>query len=155
MAELNITTDGTITGTKLVVDGKEVTKDEKVVSISMYSVAPYKSKYSGDAIQGYTSCSYEVANDNGTIERKSWGSSDTEFSAGIGTKVDSTDKVIRFIGHESDKEISDLVDKIIAHCETNKIKSADKEILLSRSVESLKDKAEDLGIVLTVEITNE
>ena len=146
MSDISIQTDGTITGTKLIVDGKDVTKKEKVISISMYASAPYKSKYSGEAIQGYASCSYEVANDNGTIERKSYGTTETAFSAGIGAKVASSDAIVRFIGHEADKELTDLVDRIVGHCETAKVQCPTREVLLSRSLGSLKDKALDLGI---------
>lgn len=146
MSDISIQTDGTITGTKLIVDGKDVTKKEKVISISMYASAPYKSKYSGEAIQGYASCSYEVANDNGTIERKSYGTTETAFSAGIGTKVSNSDAIIRFVGQETDKELSDLVDRIISHCEGAKVQCPAREVLLSRSMDSLKDKALDLGI---------
>ncbi len=148
MADIQVQTDGTITGTKLIVDGNEVTKKEKVISISMYASAPYKSKYSGEVIQGYASCSYEVANDNGTIERKSYGTTETAFSAGIGTKVSSNDSIVRFIGHKTDKELTDLVDRIVSHCEKASVKCPDREVLLSRSIESLKDKATDLGISL-------
>jgi hypothetical protein len=44
--------------------------------------------------------------------------------------------------------VSDLVDKIVNHCETAKVQCPTKETLLSRSIQSLKDKAEDLGIKL-------
>jgi len=154
MADINIVTDGTITGTKLKIDGEDVTKKEKVISISLYACAPYKSKYGGDTIQGYTSCSYEIANDNGTVERKSYGTNDTAFSAGIGTKISNSDAVVRFIGHETDKELTDLVDKIVNHCETTKISYPSREILLSRSIVSLRDKATDLGILLE-EVNND
>jgi len=146
MADITINSDGTITGTKLIVDGKDVTKKEKVISISMYASAPYKSKYSGELQQGYASCSYEVANDNGTIERKSYGTTETAYSTGIGAKVQTSDADVRFIGHEADKELCDLVDRIINHCETAKIKCPTREVLLSRSIGSLKDKAFDIGL---------
>ena len=55
LAEITITTDATIAGTKLMVDGKDITKKEKVVSISLYTSAPFKSSYSGETIKGYSS----------------------------------------------------------------------------------------------------
>lgn len=146
MADISITTDGTIKGTKLSVDGKDVTKKEKVVSISMYASAPYKSRYSGETIQGYAQVSYETMADGGKVERKSYGTSDTQFMVGIGQKIKSNDSVIRFVGAETDAEVSDLVDRIVSHCEEAKIPCPTKDALLSRTVESLKDKAEDLGI---------
>lgn len=150
MANIVITTDGTITGTVLSVDGKDVTKDEKVVSLEFYSRAPYKSKYSGDTINGMAAVSFEVVSDDGKIERKMYGTTDTAFSSGIGQTIKSSDSVIRYIGSAVDNEISDLVDKIVNHCKDTNIKCPDKEILLSRSYESLKDKAEDLGIKVDI-----
>lgn len=146
MANLNIETDGTITGTKLSVDGKEVTKKEKVVSISMYASAPFKSKFSGEVIPGQAVVSYEIVGEDSKIERKTYGTTETAFSAGIGQKIQSEDSVIRFIGVEIDKEVSDLVDRIINHCKEANIQCPTREILLSRSVASLKDKVEDLGL---------
>jgi len=148
MADITVKTNGTITGTSLMVDGKDVTKKEKVVSISLYASAPYKSKYSGEVMQGYASCGYEVVGEDGKIERKSYGTTETAFSAGIGQKIKSEDSVIRFIGYDVDKEVSDLVDRIVNHCETAKVQCPTREVLLSRSVQSLKDKASDLGVKL-------
>lgn len=148
MSDIQITTDGTIQGTVLSVDGKNKTKAEKIVSISMWASAPYKSKFSGDNIPGQVSCSYEVADDKGVIERKSIGSADTSFLHGIGTKMENDDAVVRHIGQLADKEVVDLVDKIVAECEKTKTKCPAKDLLLSRSIESLKDKATDLGIKL-------
>lgn len=146
MAQIDISTDGTINGTKLSVDGKEVTKKEKVISIRMYADAPYRSSYSGESIAGYASVAYDVAGDDGKIERKEYGTTDVNWSNGIGQKVKSSDAVVRFIGQENDKEITDLVDKIIVHCDESKIPCPTRDTLLSRSMASLKDKAEDLGI---------
>ena len=147
LAEITITTDATIAGTKLMVDGKDITKKEKVVSISLYTSAPFKSSYSGETIKGYSSCSYEVANEDGTIERKSYGTTETDFTTGIGTKIKSSDAIIRFIGHETDKEITDLVDTIIKHCTEKEIPCRDKNILLDRTLSSLTDMASDLDII--------
>jgi hypothetical protein len=148
MASINIVTDGTVKNTKLTVDGKDVTKKEKVVSIDMYAYAPYKSSYSGESIPGSVSVSYSVAQDDGTIMRKAIHSGNDRSDTGIGQKIKSKDMVIRFMGEEADVEVSDLVDKIVAHCEEKKISCPDREILLARSLDSLKDKAEDLGIDL-------
>lgn len=144
--DIKITTDGTVAGTKLIVDGKDETTDNKIVSINMYANAPYKSKYSGDNIPGNVMCSYEYATDKGTIERKTIGSADTDFLKGIGEKVVSDDSVIRHIGHQADKAVVDLIDNIIAKSTELKAKCPTKEVLLSRSLTSLQDKATDLGI---------
>lgn len=151
MASIEIITDGTIQGTNLKVDGTDETSANKIVSISMYASAPYKSKYSGENIPGYVSCSYEYATDKNTVERKTIGSSETAYKGGIGEKIENSDAVVRFVGKAADKQIADLVDKIVAHCEAGKIKCPAKDTLLSRSLESLKDKATDLGMKLEEE----
>lgn len=148
MADIMISTDGTITGTKLSVDGKDITKKERVISIDVCARAPYKSSYSGETIKGMAAVSYETVTDDGKVERKTYGTTETAFGSGIGQKIKSEDSVIRFVGAEVDREVSDLVDKIVGHCEETKAKCPDRETLLSRSFDSLKDKAEDLGIDL-------
>lgn len=151
MANIIITTDGTIQGTNLKVDGTDETAANKIVSISMYASAPYKSKYSGENIPGYVSCTYEYATDKNTVERKSIGSSETTYKGGIGEKMESSDAVIRFVGKEVDVEINTLVDKIIEETTKKKLPCPSKEVLLSRTLNSLKDKAADLGIKLEAE----
>lgn len=148
MAEIMVSTDGTITGTKLMVDGKDVTKKEKVVSIEVYSRAPYKSSYSGETIRGMSAVSYETVTEDGKVERKSYGTTDTKFSGGIGQKIKTEDNVVRFIGAEVDKQVSDIVDNIVNHCAETNITCPSREVLLSRSLDSLKDKAIDLGLEL-------
>jgi hypothetical protein len=148
MAEIIITTDGTINNTKLTVDGKEITKDSKVVSIDLYASAPFKGKYSGETYQGGVNVSFAMVAEDGKIERKSYGTTETAYAAGIGQKIKEEDQVIRYLGADVDAEITNLVDKIVTHCEKEKIPVAPKEKLLSRSIHSLKDKANDLGIKL-------
>jgi hypothetical protein len=148
MAQVDISTDGSINGTTLSVDGKDVTKKEKVISIQMYAAAPYRSSYSGDLMVGYATVSYEIAGDDGKIERKEYGTTNVNYTNGIGQKIKTSDAVVRFIGQESDREITDLVDKIVTHCAETKISCPTRDTLLSRTLESLKDKAKDLGIQL-------
>jgi len=147
MADISITTNGTPQGTKLVVDGKDLTKNEKIVDISFYASAPFKSKYSGDVIPGYANVSYGMV-DNGQLKRVTLSGDGTEYPTTIGKKVTSNDSVTRYIGTEIDANIVNLVDKIVKHCEDNKIPCIDKQILLSRSEISLKDKAADIGLKL-------
>jgi hypothetical protein len=151
MTNIEILTDGTIQGTNLKVDGNDETSTNKIVSINMYAVAPYKSKYSGENIPGYVSCSYEYATDKNTVERKTIGTSETSYKSGIGEKIESSDAVIRFVGKPADKQLVDLVDKITTHCDTAKLKCPSKDVLLNRPFESLRDKATDLGIKLEEE----
>jgi hypothetical protein len=148
MAEIIITTDGTLANTILKVDGKEVTKNSKVVSISMYASAPYKGSMSGDIYRGNSSVAYETIDEKGVVERKSFGSDSTEYLKGIGQKIKQSDQITQYIGQGVDAEISKIIDKIVSHCETNKIPCADKETLMLRTKESLLDKATDLGIKL-------
>ena len=148
MAEITVTTDGTINGTKLIVDGKEITKKDKVVNISLYASAPYKSQLSGEIYKGGVSVDYSTMDDKGTLMSQRVGSSDANYIKGIGQKIKQEDQVVRYIGEEVDASVSTLIDKIIKHCEDNKIKCATKEVLSTRTIVSLKDTADDLGLTL-------
>ena len=144
--DIQIITDGTIEKTKLTVDGKDVTKNNKVVYLSMYASSPFKGSVSGDVYKGNVNLSYEIMNDNGTVERKSVGSSETAYINGIGQKIKTEDSVIQYIGQDSPTEIATLVDKIVTFCDENKVKCVDRTTLLGRTKESLEDKILDLGI---------
>lgn len=152
---ITITTDGSTSGTVLTVDGKEITKDEKVVGINLYASASYISKYSGDRVPGYTSVSYDVVKD-GKIETTHITESATNYDKGVGeasnkekSSVTSEDSIIRHIGEQYDKDIVDLVDKIEVACKEKNIMCPPREVLLCRSFQSLKDKAVlDIGIKL-------
>lgn len=154
MAEIIITTDGTCEGTSLTVDGADVTGTCKCTNINFYASAPYMSMYSNTRQPGMVNCSYEVCNDSGVMERKSIYSSEHEGMEGIGggemEGEDSVKKasIIRYIGQQVDVETTTLVDKIIAYCDEVKLSHPTREILITRSIQSLKDKAEDLGIKL-------
>ncbi len=148
MAEVIITTDGSIAGTILKVDGKEITKNNKVVSISMYASAPYRVSMTGDVYKGGSSVSYEIMGDNGVVERKSIGSDSTEYLKGIGQKIKQADQVTQYLGDSADVEITKLADAIVKHCSDNKLPCPEKEVLVTRTKESLTDKINDLGIKL-------
>ena len=148
MAEITIKTNGTIEGTMLSVDGKEISKKEKIISIDFYASAPYKSQYSGETMGGHVAVSYDKTNEDGTIERKTLISGKDRATAGIGQKVKSSDQIIRYIDREADARITELVDKIISHAEENKIAVPDKQVLLNRTEASLIDKCTDLGITV-------
>lgn len=151
MADIIISTDGTVENTKLTVDGKELTKKHKVVSIDLTAAAPFKGKYSGETYQGGVAVSYTHVDEEGKMKRESFGKTDTNYIAGVGQKmVKAEDSVIiRHIGDAVEKEIALLVDSIISHCTENKISCPDRDALLSRSEVSLRDKAEDLGIEIS------
>lgn len=149
MAEIILKTNGTVEETVLTVDGVDVTKEDKIISINFYAHAPYVSSYSGDTINGYVSVGYDKANDDGTIESKTLMSGKTSSTTGVGQKIKSADHVVRYIDQAVDNKIVELVDKIISHSEVNKLVVPDRATLLCRTEVSLKDKCEDLGINLT------
>ena len=148
MADIVIKTDGTIENTKLMVDGKEITKDEKVTSIFFHCSSPFMSKYGNGLIPGDAGVTYEVVKDDGTFERKTVGKCDTDYRGGIGKKVANSDSVVRHIGHSIDQKIENLVDKIITIGKEKGITVPTRDSLINRTLESLQDKAEDLGIEL-------
>jgi len=146
MPEIVIKTNGTVEGTTLTVDGKEVSKKEKIISIDLFACAPYKSQYSGETVQGQVQVGYDKSNEDGTIERKSLISGKDSSPVGVGQKVKTADQVIRYIDAEVDSKITVLVDSIVSHAKETNIKITSKENLLNRSEQSLLDKCEDLGI---------
>jgi isocitrate dehydrogenase kinase/phosphatase len=149
MADITINTDGTTQNTKLTVDGEEVTKNKKVVTIYMSAHAPYKSKYDGEVYGNYVSLEYTIVDDNGVAETKSYSNPTTNYTKSIGIKDNKIeDSIVRFIGDEIDTNISTLVDSIIKHCEDNKIKCPSKNVLINRTEQSLKDTLEDYGVKL-------
>lgn len=148
MSEVIITTDGSIAGTILKVDGKDITKNNKVVSISMYASAPYKGSMSGEIYRGNSSVGYEVMDEKGVVSRISLGSDNTDYIKGIGQKIKQSDQVTQYLGNAVEAELTKIIDSIIKHCTDNKIDCPAREVLESRSKISLIDKATDLGINL-------
>lgn len=155
MEDIVIKTNGTVEGTSLVADGVDITQTCCCTSINMSVVGPYKSQFDGTRRPGYVMCSYEMCNESGILERKSIMSTEGGDEEGIGASsmeeddsVGKPSRTIRYIGKQVDVETATLVDKIIAHCDAAKLNHPTREVLISRSLQSLKDKAEDLGIKL-------
>ena len=148
MSLVLIETDGTIAGTVLKVDGKDVTKNNKVVSISMFASAPYKGSVTGEVYRGNSSVSYETIDEKGVVERKSIGSDATDYIKGIGQKIKQTDQVTQYLGNAVEAELSKIIDGIVKHCTDNKIACVAREVLETRTKESLMDKVTDLNIKL-------
>ena len=69
MPGINIDTNLTVAGTKLLIDGKEVTKKTKVVGIQFYASSPHKDDK--DSL-GWISCEVTTVDDEGTVETKSY-----------------------------------------------------------------------------------
>jgi len=148
MADINLKTDGTITGTVLTVDGKEVTKDENIVDIFLHACAPYKSQYSDTPYKGNVTVSYTAVDSEGKMSKHEFGTCDGEYTGGVGPQMKEEDSVVRYIGSPVDKVLSELVDKITTHCSEKKIACPSKETLYTRSLVSLTDKAIDLGLTI-------
>jgi len=152
MDNFSIESDLSITGTKLSIDGKDITKKEKVVSISMYASSPTKdSEYDS----GWVDLSVTTVDDNGNVETKTYRKSEymaNKQAMGQPMKdfIDSKglDEVVRFIGRPADKVKEEIVDKMIQHAKDSKIPCPDKESLLNRTIDSLTDKATDMGVTL-------
>jgi len=150
----NIESDLTLKNTKLVLDGKEVTKKNKVVGISFFASSPLKDEEN----TGWVDLSITTVDETGTVETKSYRKSEYfKNKVPMGQTVKDmvekagVDGVIRYIGHEADEEIKGLADKIAAHCKDKEFKCPDVEVLYARTLESLKDKAEDIGLDLDSE----
>lgn len=144
MPNYTIETDLTVAGTKLIVDGKD--SDKKLASISFFADAPNK-KYSES---GYISLNTVSFDDEGNVKRESFSKSENvKDIKPIGMTdevVLATDDFTRYLGDEMEVGKTKLVKAIEDHCKENDIACPETDVLLSRSVESLSDKALDLGI---------
>ena len=152
MENFEISSDLSITGTKLVIDGKERTKKEKIVGITFYASSPTKdSEYDS----GWVDLSITTVDDKDNVVTESFRKSEymaKKIPMGQVIKdyltANGTDQVVRYLGHETDKEKEVIVDKIVAVSEEKKIPCPTKEVLLNRTVDSLTDKAKDIGVEL-------
>ena len=149
MKEFNISSDLSITNTKITMDGKDLTKKGNVVGISMYASSPSKddSDYAG-----YVDLSITTVDDNGTVEEKSYRKSEymsKKLPMGKVLKdfITTKDDVVRYIGSDVNTDIKKLADSIIEHCKEKELKCPDQDVLYNRTVQSLTDKATDLGLI--------
>lgn len=141
-----IDTDLTNEGTSISIDGKRLNDERKIASISFMADAPNK-KYEED---GYMSLSIVSFDDDGNVKRENFGrnTSMSENIKPLGLSDDisfNKDDVIRFLGDEIDAEKVRLVDSILQLSAEKKMACPDKNTLLNRSIDSLRDKAFDLG----------
>ena len=142
-----IDTDLTTEGTTVSIDGKSISDDRKVASISFFADAPNK-KYSDD---GYMSLSVMSFDDEGNIKQERYGHDKdiNENIKPIGISDNVTfeqSDVVRFLGDAIDAEKMKLVDSILKLSAEKKLVCPEKDALLNRSIESLRDKAADLGL---------
>ena len=145
--EFIINTDLSIEKTTILVDGENVSKSGKVASISFFADAPNK-KYNED---GYVSVSVTSFDDEGNMKRQSFSKrpemAENIKPIGLQDNVEFTENdVIRFLSDEVEVEKKTLVDSIITKCIEDKLACPNSDILLNRSIDSLRDKVEDLGI---------
>jgi hypothetical protein len=152
MENFEISSDLSITGTKLMVDGKERTKKEKIVGISFYASSPTKdSEYDS----GWVDLSITTVDEKDNVVTESFRKSEyMSKKVPMGQVLkdyltnNGTDQIVRYIGHEVSKEKEEIADKIIETSEEKKIQCPTKEVLLNRTIDSLTDKAKDIGIEL-------
>ena len=156
MDNFEIQSDLSITGTKLIVDGKERTKDEKIVGVSFYASSPVKdSEYDS----GWVDLSVITVDTNGNVVTESFRKSEyMSKKIPMGQTIQDyltkqgIDSVVRYLGHEVDKEKESIVDKIITTSKEKNLLCPDKEVLFNRTIDSLKDKAIDIGIETEVPV---
>ena len=144
--KFTIDTDLSIAGTSIKMDDENISEKSKVASITFFADAPNK-RYSDD---GYISVSITSIDDEGNLKRENYSKTkDAENITPIGIEDSvqfAESDVIRFLGDAIDAEKTTLVDSIIEKCIEDKVACPEKDILLNRTMASLKDKAIDLGI---------
>ena len=146
-----IETDLTNAGTKISCDGTDMCAEKKVTDISFNAYAA-NTKYNES---GYSYVSINSFDEAWNRKREHYTNegpaSDTYKPIGMSDEVILTlSDMIGFLGNEivldNDAKKVILVDSIIEHCTIKKILCTDKEQLMTRSIDSLQDKATDLGI---------
>lgn len=144
MKDANITTNLSIEGTTITVDGKSLTDSGDVISIYFHASSPAKdSEYD----TGYIYLDVTTQDKNGNIETKSYKKKSPYDNKKIPLGKSATDiyngtKVEDFIGQVS-KEKIDIIDKIVTKAEAKGIK-INKDVLKTRSFDSLSDKLNDM-----------
>ena len=137
--KIYITTDGTVKGTKIKVNGEDMTEKYKVMSCSLHANGgyTYKSQYSGDTYITPPSVEYAITYlDDGKIKNINTSTQSTRYEYSYLNQKDS----IIGIGTQDDERVKekllDSFDKL------RKINSnIPKRILLEkRTVDSLSDK---------------
>lgn len=141
-----IDTDLSIGNTFVSIDGVKLSDNCKVASMSFMADAP-NTKYNDDGYVSFTVTSFDA---EGNVKRENYSKRPelTENIKPIGINDElKLEDFISFVGEDtSSNDKVKLVDAIVAFCKTNNIPVADSEQLLSRSIDSLKDKASDLGL---------
>ena len=137
--------------TKLFIDGEEITSSSKIVSIDFMAMAPNK-KYNEDA---RISISYNKLEDGKitNVRHATFGGNDADYKS-IGMEDLDLNDFVASIGEDiedskqTDSSKEALADAIIAHCAEKKIACPEKDVLLNRTEDSLKDKMTDLSITI-------
>lgn len=139
MPKIIIETDLTNSGTKVSVDGTELTM---LCDVSFSGTAPCD--WTGE--DGWFNFSYCESQD-GTLKRTQManGERNNDKCIGEGEEEDNL-KFADFLGTIKQEKEVNLVDTIIEHCAKNNIPCPTKEVLEKRSEASLRDKLLDLGV---------
>ncbi len=142
-----IDTDLSTEGTMITIDGEKLSDTKKVASLAFYADAP-NTKYNDD---GYVALNVTSFDDEGNVKRESFSKrpemAENVKPMGLQDNVEfEQSDVVRFLGDQENAEKFRLVDQIISYSISKKIACPSKDILITRSIESLQDKANDLGI---------
>lgn len=137
-----ITSDGTVKGTTVKLNGTDMTKDYKVKSISLYAHGgyTYNSSYSSDSYTTPPAVDYQVSYIDGD-KSKSVGvsSKSTNYEYGALAQKDS----IIGVGTEDVERLKEKLLDEFDKLRDKDIKLPDRVTLEKRSVESLSDKYTD------------
>lgn len=138
--KVNITSDGTVAGTVVKVNGEEVTKVKNVTNVNFYASGGVKWN-DDDKMSPYISFGYDVLNknDDGSEAGESYNfrPNGTVERGTIGKKPEKQSDLL--VGRDPE-----VVDAILSYAEKAKRYIPDRETLLGRSQDSLQDLLDDL-----------
>ena len=139
--KLKIDCDGTVAGTKVMVNGEEVTKSKNVTNVSFYASGGVKWR-DDDKLNPYVDFGYRVLNKNDdgseTGENYSYSPENGIERGAIGKPKEKMNDSL--VGKESE-----IIEKILSYKGKTKRFIPDKEELRARSSSSLQDLAADLA----------
>jgi len=138
-----IETDLTSKGTILTVDGVKVTDTDNITSLSFWAHSPYKDSPNQD---GYVDLGYSAVDASGITTRKDICKSSYDIDKkGLGKIDDCATDIDDFLGKDNNKK-DHMIDLIIKQTTTGTTSKYTKDALTKRSINSLRDTMEDLGL---------
>lgn len=143
--KINIVSDGTVAGTKVKIDGVDFTTTYKVTDLLFYAQGGYQyvSTYSGSTIVVPPSIRYNLSYIDGD-KMKSLSIGQVDIKTEYGALAQPTD-ALSYVGIEDKDNI--IKNKLIDSLDKlrNKISTIpSKDVLEKRTVDSLKDRYEDI-----------